>query len=142
MSLYACSFLERGRLQIMNSDVAVPITATNILAIVRESQTPNSLLNILCLPYGGLVIVLQLLTVLPSINGLRLEHIKIMFNQIVLVFNEYNLAHVLAISISEETLLHLLLILRGDILCVYEVPESKRPIRSTSHKSRKAQLFL
>lgn len=64
----------------MNSNITMPVTAPNVLAIMRESQTPNRLFNILCLPNGGLIIILELRAILAPVDGFSLEHVEIVLH--------------------------------------------------------------
>ena len=124
----------------MNSDISVPVSTGDKSSIGGESYASDSLLNILRLPHTYLIKIsilftLYLLPFLISIYRLSLENFIILRPQFLSILHKNYLAHILAVCISEETLLYCGSMLSGNGTVVNEVPEADGSITGAGNES-------
>ena len=147
MSFDAPDFVTVLCLEIMDSNIAIPVTTRNLFAIMTYSYTSDCLLNIQRFSDHDFVNIavsriLYLLSFFIAIYGLCFEHFKVRWDIVKWIIYEYYFAHVFAISIAEQSFLDL-----GSIGCwnwriVNEVPKSYCPVACTSHESCKSIFLL
>jgi hypothetical protein len=124
----------------MNSNVSVPVSTGDKSSIGGESYASDSLLNILRLPHTYLIKIsifftLYLLPFLISINRFSLKNFIVLCPQLLSILHKNYLAHVLAVCVSEETLLYCSSMLSGNGTVVDEVPEADGSITGAGNES-------
>jgi len=140
MGLYAFYFINLRCIEIMYSNISMPVSTSNVTSIWRKPQASYCLLNVLCLSNGYFIkicflVTLNKLALLIFINRFGFKNFKFLLLQVLCGLNEDYFAHVFAVSIAEKAFLDKGSLLGRDWLIIDEVPESYRSITSTGRKS-------
>ena len=106
MSFNAFNLIKMRRVEIMNTNISVPITASNIFAIMREANTSNCLLDVLRFPHHYVIIIsiiftFYLLSILSSLQWLSSKDIKVVRLDFINILYKYYFAHIFTVCISK-----------------------------------------
>lgn len=146
MRLNALQLLQLLRLEVVNSNVSIPVSTGNVPSIRAHLQTTNGLLDVLVSAHKDLVelravsVALNLTSLFVSVLWFGFEHFEILALNFVTIVHEDDLAHVLAVGVAKETLLDRLSIARGERCLVDEVPEANRSVARAGHEPSEAFL--